>query len=216
MTTWTDIASIVVSALGTAAVAGALVYYGQQTKALRTQVALQTEQAARSLTSSRAGLDLRLMELVMSLDRLFIEEPELRPYFYDGLPVPDDNPVRNRVLATGELIADLAETVLSGARHGQLDPEDERAWRVALHWYARSPAVRFVAERMREAYRPSTIELLLAEDPEYAHPLTGKAPADSSADGRGPNFGRAESSLLPDDEKTPTAESRQAERKDHG
>lgn len=182
MSGWAEVASIAVSGLGTAAVTGALVYYGQQTKALRAQVALQTEQAERSLASDRAGLDLQLMEFIMSLDRVFISEPELRPYIYDGRPIPSDDPSRARVLATAELVVDLAETVMSMARHGQLEPDDERAWRVALGWYGRSPAVRLVVEQSRETYLASTVEVLLADTQEHAHPASGKERAEP-ADG---------------------------------
>ena len=69
---------------------------------------------------------------------------------------------RARVMATAELIVDLADTVASMVRHGQLDDKDVAAWRNALQGYGRSPAVRLVAAGGEGAWRESTLEMLIA------------------------------------------------------
>jgi hypothetical protein len=102
------------------------------------------------------------MGYTMALDRVFIDLPELRPYFYDGREVPDDEPMRARVMATAELIVDLADSVSSMMGHGQLDPSDQKAWEVALRSYGRSQAVSLIIEEdgNEGAWRKPTIDLL--------------------------------------------------------
>jgi hypothetical protein len=169
----TEIPLIVVSGIGSAAVTVALLYSARQTRTLKAQFELDNDQAERSLTTQRAGNDLKLMELVMALDRLFIEEPGLRQYFYDGREIPDDELTRTRVIATAEYIIDLADSVANMIRLEQLDLEDQEAWAIALKWYGRSPAVRLVAKQGAGAWRQSTLALLLADEGETTHPVVG-------------------------------------------
>ena len=39
------------------------------------------------------------MGYTMAIDRLFVEFPDLRPYFYDGVEVPLDEPLRSQVIS---------------------------------------------------------------------------------------------------------------------
>lgn len=159
---WTEIASIVVSGLGTVAVLIALVFTIKQAKILSEKLDLDHKQAQRSAVVQRAANDLKLMGYTMALDRLFIRQPALRPYFYGGRDVPDSELGRSRVLATAELIVDLADTVSSMMRHKQLDGGDRRAWEKALETYGDNAAVRqIIAEDDSQgAWRDSTLALL--------------------------------------------------------
>jgi len=50
---------------------------------------------------------------MLDLSRLFVEHPDLRPYFYDGRDVPDEtDSLRQRVLAAAELHVDYLDTEL--------------------------------------------------------------------------------------------------------
>jgi hypothetical protein len=166
-----EVASIIVSGLGSGAVTVALIYSARQTRTLKAQFELENAQAKQTLTTRRATNDLRLMEYIMSLDRLFIGMPDLRPYFYDGLPVPDEPTLRGRVLATAEFIVDLADSVANMMRLKQLDDANHAAWATALQWYDRSPAVRFMVGSETSAWLPETIALLLADDTSI-HPVS--------------------------------------------
>jgi hypothetical protein len=135
------IASIVVAAVGSGAVVAALLYASRQSRALQGQLDLESGQAAKALQAKRAANDLTLMGHVMNLDRLFIESPELRPDFYEEVELPEDEPARSSVLATAELIVDLADAVGSMIRHDQLSPESVVAWAAALKGWGSSPAV---------------------------------------------------------------------------
>jgi hypothetical protein len=159
---WAEIALIAVSGIGSMAVVAALVYSARQAKTLQAQLAHQIGQADEALIAQRAANDLKLMEHAMALDRVFVDAPELRGFFYEGWEPPVDSLERARVMATAELIVDLADTVASMVRHGQLDEKDVTAWRSALQGYGRSPAVRLVAAAGEGAWRESTLKMLIA------------------------------------------------------
>jgi hypothetical protein len=139
-----DIASIVVAAVGSGAVVAALLYASRQSRILQGQLELESNEAAKALHTQCAANDLALMGHVMALDRLFIDSPELRPYFHEQVPVPDAEPARSRVLATAEMIIDLADAIASMIRHEQLTAEATAAWAAALRGWGRSPAVQEV------------------------------------------------------------------------
>jgi hypothetical protein len=65
----------VVSGTGSVALAAALLYSARQVKTLRAQLMLENYQAERSLRAQRASNDLKVMERVMAVDRLFIDAP---------------------------------------------------------------------------------------------------------------------------------------------
>lgn len=54
---------------------------------------------------------------ILELSRLFVEHPELRPYFNDGLDSKDaEEPLRSQVLAVAEMHLDFFDTELLRAR----------------------------------------------------------------------------------------------------
>jgi hypothetical protein len=171
MNDWVSMASVVFSGIGSAAVAAALLYSSREVKELQAQLEFSQKQAQDLLTAQRAANDLKLMSHAMALDRLFVDHPELRPHIYDGWEIPEEEPQRSSVLATAELVVDLADTVASMMRHGQLHPSDEKAWETALRFWGRSPAVRLMVENdpTGGAWRESTLALLRNTD-EPGHP----------------------------------------------
>jgi len=138
------IASIVVSAAGSGAVTMALYFSSREVKVLREQLALEAKKAEQGGVAQRAANDLDLMGYTMAVDRLFVEFPQLRRYFYEEAEIPSEEPLRSQVISTAELIIDLADSVTNMIRHGQLDIADRDAWTAALASYGRSPAVRML------------------------------------------------------------------------
>jgi len=116
----------------------------------------------------------------MEVDRVFINRPELREYFYEGSPTPSTEPERARVLAVADLIMDVADSVASARRHGHMLDEDYQAWRNALHtYYEYSPAMRDLWPRTGPCYGPGTSDLLF--DSDSAQPPSTAASAEFSA-----------------------------------
>ncbi len=67
-----------------------------------------------------------IYQLSYSVYRLFIEHPDLRPYFYDGKPSPESEPERSKVLAAAELLTDFFESIVHSAHI--IEPDLRSTW----------------------------------------------------------------------------------------
>lgn len=107
---------------------------------------------AQSMTrSTRASVYQTVAEQMMSIDRLFVEHPELRPYFYGSKPSPSEELDRERVAATCELFLDFMDNVVGQTRHipeyltgpwqeyfqsiASTSPSLREFWRTNRDWY---------------------------------------------------------------------------------
>lgn len=167
-----EVALTVATYVGSSAIAVALFYSARQTQTLGRQYQLENAVAERALVTDRAANDLRLMEHIMAFDLLFVERPDIRPYFYEGQPLPEDPLLRGQVLSAAEFIIDLADGVANMIRLGQLDDANREGWLDAIRWYGRSPAVRALIENVESAWLPETISMLLADAEPGSHPAS--------------------------------------------
>ncbi|HEU0316965.1 MAG TPA: hypothetical protein VFR49_06525 [Solirubrobacteraceae bacterium] len=98
--------------------------------------------------------------LTLQVDRMFVDHPRLRPYFYDGAPVPTGSrqpDERNRVLAAAEFLLDVLECVWD--HEDEYDAQDRRAWAEWIHdTFASAPACRELYLDKRDWY-PSLTKL---------------------------------------------------------
>src|SRR4051794_40993187 len=100
------------SVVGLAGVAAALLYSGAQTKALRRQATLQTEQQGRSGDVARAALDWRLGQMMIDMHNVFVQRPDLYPYLNENAPTPPPgDPFRAAVLSCAEMIINVVEVI---------------------------------------------------------------------------------------------------------
>lgn len=86
---------------------------------------------------------------------VFVDYPELRPYFYDdNVALPDDPTKRNRIFAAAEMLADHWEsTILSDS---SLNIYVNDLWETYMRGiYCKSPALREFLEDKNEGYRYS-------------------------------------------------------------
>lgn len=98
-----------------------------------------------------------------SILQTFINHPECRPYFYDGLPLPEQEPLRSKVLAVNELICDHMENII--LHREAIDAETYQVWVLYMQGlYNRSPTMRWFLEPGCEGYRYSRQLLDLLED----------------------------------------------------
>ncbi|GAA4561249.1 hypothetical protein GCM10023193_23680 [Planotetraspora kaengkrachanensis] len=82
-------------------------------------LAWQTRAVARQTKISNALAGTTASQQVSSMREIyavFIDHPELRPYFYDGKPCPGRESRRARVLAVAEMFADAMEGNLITSR----------------------------------------------------------------------------------------------------
>jgi hypothetical protein len=69
----------------------------------------------------------RATDLLLQIDRVIIEHPEVRPYFYDNQDLQPDDPIAPRVEAVAELILDAFEWIWR--RQRGLNLKDQEGWR---------------------------------------------------------------------------------------
>lgn len=79
--------------------------------------------------------------LFRDLTRIFIEHPELRPYFYDGKPVDVDDKLRHyKIQAAAEAVLDSFEWIWR--RRIELNTKGEDGWRAYIvETFSSSPAL---------------------------------------------------------------------------
>lgn len=106
----------------------------------------------------------QMYETSIGILTVFVEHPEIRPYFYDGLAAPTEEPLRSRVLATAELVADHMESVVLS--------QDAVAASTGTVWvrymqgiYRRSPVLRSFLAPENEGYRYADAFLELLREP---------------------------------------------------
>lgn len=94
----------------------------------------------------------QMYETGMNLLTVFVEHPEVRPYFYDNRPAPTEEPLRSRVLATAELVADHLESVVLS--QDAVEARTRAVWvRYMQGLYRRSPVLRAFVAPENEGYR---------------------------------------------------------------
>ncbi len=118
--------SLIVSIISSITILVSLVLVYRQTRIF----ARQTDYVARSLTDDvKQYLNAQSHEI----GRIFIEYPELRPYFYEGKPVTPEHPDYQRVEAIAEVILDIFWTMAEQTRGAAISPEKAAGARM---WYS--------------------------------------------------------------------------------
>ncbi|HEX8148936.1 MAG TPA: hypothetical protein VF591_17260 [Pyrinomonadaceae bacterium] len=181
-----ELLSLIISAAGFVGVIITLIFLYRQTR-----------MSDREL---RENLLVPLKTQQLELDRLFVEHPHLRKYFYDGARVPEDKPDEYaQVAATAEYILDhFAAIMLHTTAEGK--PLASTIWREYMKdSFVNSPALCSTLERHRRWYAR---ELLDIKD--EACPARTEAPAvpQISRGAIGGARGRPAGSSRPHKEKT--------------
>lgn len=113
---------------------------------------------ARQLRGERIALETQtgwqIYELSLSVLNMFVEHPELRPYFYDNKPVPDLESEKNQVLAAAEVVADHLENIVLSRK--SLGEETYAVWvKYMAGIYRKSPVLQGFLHPDSEGYRYS-------------------------------------------------------------
>jgi hypothetical protein len=152
-----EVVSLIVSIAGSVAVIVTLWFVYRQTRIF----ARQTEFVARTLATSLAD---NINSQVEQITRLFIEYPEMRPYFYKSQPIEESHADYARAEAIAELVLDALFTISDQAkRSGEL----RAGQRASGNWlayvsdsFAQSPIlVKFLTER-QTWYNEELVELM--------------------------------------------------------
>lgn len=95
---WVGAIATCVGAIGTIV---SLIFLYRQIKGLK-----------RTIENSESSSYLSMLELMVTIDRFFIEKPELKPYFYGNKEVDAKDPVeKDRLESVAEMIMDFFEAV---------------------------------------------------------------------------------------------------------
>jgi hypothetical protein len=108
-------------------------------------------QARYMARSTRASVYQAIADQMMSIDRLFIDHPELRPYFYGKKAAPSRGLNHERVAAATELFVDFMDNVVVQTPHipeylsgtwtryfrdvAASSPSIREFWRTKREWY---------------------------------------------------------------------------------
>jgi hypothetical protein len=98
-----ELASLIAGLVTAAAVAGSVLFLARQTSQSVQQFLVANELAGGRALAQGYELWDRVIER-------FIDYPELRQYFYEGVESPQDSTTRARVLAMTELIGDALQS----------------------------------------------------------------------------------------------------------
>jgi len=85
-----------ISALGFIALVVSLLYLARQTKAMSQQTQSLEE-------SIRLQVHYGMSSDLLGIDRLFVDHPELRPYFYEDKELATDSPIYGLVVSAAEM-----------------------------------------------------------------------------------------------------------------
>jgi hypothetical protein len=98
-----EVATLIAGLLSAGALVGSLLFLARQ-----TSHSVHQSSVANELAGVRAMA--QGYEIADRVIAYFVEYPELREYFYEGVELPEDSTNRARVLAVAELMADAAQS----------------------------------------------------------------------------------------------------------
>jgi len=131
--------SLSVSLLG----ALSLVFIVVQTTLLRAQTQILSEQTSKATENMQASMYATIATHTFEMDRLFIEHPNLRPYFYGGKDIDEKDKDYDLVIAIAEHQLDYFDATWTqlGYIPDDADKEEDReTWnRYFLDSFANSP-----------------------------------------------------------------------------
>ena len=156
---WPEVVGAVGTLIGSIGIVAALTYTARQTRSIGNQARLQREEAERDSELQQANLELRLMELTISIDEIFLSRPALRPYFYENRALGwwSLRKRRAEVVSVAEVLVDFVDAIAGLRRHGQISDRNYENWRIFTEsYYQQSPAIRALWKHWGEFYLPET------------------------------------------------------------
>ena len=107
----TDLTTTLIQSATLAAVAAATFVAAYQARVLTRQMRITT-------ATARATIYQGIAQEMLQIDRFFVENPVLRPYFYEGqLPPTYDRYLRRQLESASEMLVDFADNVYLQARN---------------------------------------------------------------------------------------------------
>lgn len=127
-----------------------------------------TEQTRHSSTATIAAMYKEIAIQMIEIDKLFVAEPQLRPYFYDNLPISDttDNVEKQKVYSVAETFLDFFDLIITSQEITHQYHTEKSFERHLLEWrtyiasvYRTSPTLRDTVAEHEDWYLPVMIEI---------------------------------------------------------
>jgi hypothetical protein len=134
-------------------------YVAEQTRLQTRQAAHVAEQTAILAKSNKSLLYQNVTREMQSLSRIFLAEPNLRPYFYEGAPPPESGDLGSRVRIVSEMFVDLIAITLNTDVF--FDDDNRMSWTTYFEYIASgSQAIQDYWTEHGEWYEPAIRALL--------------------------------------------------------
>lgn len=120
----TDVIQIIISIVGFGAIIVSLFFTEQG-------LILTNKQIQANTTSLDLTINQNIMSHALDVDKLFIDSPDLRPYFFEGTAVPSSNKNFNKAKAIADYQIDFFATFFDQTGNWQVfqrDLEAQNAW----------------------------------------------------------------------------------------
>jgi hypothetical protein len=129
-----ELLSLVISVAGFVTVIITLVLLMRQTREMTAQSNYAAGSLSKSVFETAAGRNL-------AVDEVFINDPELRPYFYSGKDISEDDPYYDKVIAVADFILDFFDYILLQPQYlPQISPR--QSWKPYItDTFANSPVL---------------------------------------------------------------------------
>lgn len=99
-----------------------------------------------------AGLSSQMSNWTIEIDKSFIQHPELRPYFYDNIPIDTNSGDYRRACNIAELMLDGFDAVM-GNQYYKLTVKEKDMWRKWIFaCFKQSPILRQIFDDTRDWY----------------------------------------------------------------
>jgi hypothetical protein len=125
-----------------------------------TTVGINSYVTSLNTKAFRANVQRSSLDRTIQLDQVFIEKPDLRPYFYDGKPIAKDDAKYDQVVATAELMMDVFDQIAGDSKDFPEYYDDPGAWdRWMVEMFKSSPILRWFCDKYSHWYGPYVLEL---------------------------------------------------------
>lgn len=154
--------SLIISFLGIIS----LFFIGAQTYLIFEQNAKMAEQNTKMTKNMQASMHSTITIQTLEMDKIFLANPEIRPYFYDGWEVPDEKKnarIFNKIMIIAEYQLDYFDLVMTQQDYLPVDQdteEDRNNWTEYFKdSFAESPALCKRLNANPEWYMPRLVML---------------------------------------------------------
>jgi len=145
--------SFVISILGFGLIVGGLYINYRQVGINTDQLRLNTAQSLRTEKAMCSSVQISVLNHVVNLDRYFIDRPQLRPYFYDGIAVSDKDEKYVELSATSEMVLDIFDLVADQSRKNPECWDRPKLWdEWVIDTFSTSPILRDTLEKYSSWY----------------------------------------------------------------